>query len=137
MRIFNLITSWLLWLLCAFYVLVVLCLRALDTLPRETTDPDKLAGYTQLMWIALVMFTILAAGACWLRHRFWFSRGQPAGIGFWALTVFFYIMVLFVTAAGFAPYFSGDRSAIQWASCVLGAGFLVVGFPRLPKTTTS
>src|SRR5207248_1592870 len=122
-RTFNLISSWLLWLLCTFYVLFVICIRVLDTIPREQIAPERLARYVQTFWLALAMFTTFAACAYIIRHRVWFARSRTAGLGFWALTVFFYISVLFVTAAGFAPYFAGDRSIIQWVSCVLGVVF--------------
>jgi len=133
MRIFNLISSWLLWLLCVLYALTVFALRILNTTPRPEISPEKLARYVRTFWLALAMVTAFAAGAYFFRRRFWFMRGRPPGLGFWIVTVFFYLSVLFVTAAGFAPFFAGDRSVIQWASCALGAVFIVLGFPRLPQ----
>lgn len=133
MRTFNLISSWLLWLLCAFYAQRVIYLRVFDTVAREPILPDKFARYVQMFWLALAMFGAFAACAYLIRQRFWFSRHRDAGLGFWVLTVFFYLSVLAATAAGFAPYFAGDRSVIQWASCVLGVAFLVLGFPRVPQ----
>jgi hypothetical protein len=137
MRTFNLISSWLLWLLCAFYAQRVIYLRVFDTVAREPILPDKFARYVKMFWLALAMFAACAACAYLIRQRFWFSRQRDAGLGFWVLTVFFYLFVLAATAAGFAPYFAGDRSAIQWASCVLGVAFLALGFPRVPQSPAS
>jgi len=137
MRIFNLISSWLLWLLCAFYAQRVIHLRVLDTVTREPLPADRLARYVQTFWLALAMFTAFAVCAYLIRQRFWFSRPRDAGLGFWVVTVFFYLSVLAVTSAGFAPYFAGDRSVIQWVSCVLGVVFLALGFPRIPRSSAS
>lgn len=137
MRIFNLISSWLLWLLCAFYATAVVAIRVLDTIPRQATSPEKLSRLVQIFWLSLAMFTAFAAAAYLTRRQIWFARRRSVGLGYWALTVFFYFSVLGVTAAGFAPYFSGDRSLIQWASCALGAMFVVIGFPRLPDAPVS
>jgi hypothetical protein len=136
MRIFNLITSWLLWVLCACYALTVLAFLFLDkTSPPENTPPEKLVNFVRTFWLALVIFAACAAGAYFLRWRFWFAKNLRAGLGFWAVTVFFYFSVLFTTLAGFVPYFAGDRSIIQWVSCVLGIIFVVIGFPRVPNVS--
>ena len=136
MRTFNLISAWLLWLFCAFYTLCTLVIRILDVIPRpEKSSPEKLTRYVQTFWIALAVFAVFAAGAYLARRHFWFARGRGAGLGFWSVTMFFYLSVLFLTATGFAPYVVGDRSSIQFASCGLGVLFLVIGFPRVPQAS--
>lgn len=133
MRIFNLIFSWLLWAVCACYALTTLAFLLLDKTPPENTSPEKLASFVRTFWLALAMFTTFAAGAYFLRRRIWFAKNRAAGLGFWAVTVFFYLSVLFMTVAGFVPYFAGDRSVIQSVSCLLGLVFVAMGYPQVPK----
>jgi hypothetical protein len=137
MRIFNLITSWLLWILCACYALTVLAFLFLDQTPPENTSPEKLANFVRTFWLALGIFTACAAGAYFVRRRFWFAKNRRAGFGFWALTVCFYFSILFTTLAGFVPYFAGDRSILQKVSCFLGLVFVVIGYPQVPKVSAT
>jgi hypothetical protein len=133
MRTFNLISSWLFWLVCAFYALGCLFIRGVNTIPVPATVPKDLDAFTRQYWIALAVLTVLATSVYCLRHHFWFKKNRPAGWGFWAVTMTFYFSVLFIAGAGFAPYFLGDRSMIQWASCVLGVAFTALGFPQVPR----
>ena len=137
MRIFNLISSWLLWALCACYALTTLAFLLLDKTPPENTSQEKLASFVRTFWLALAMFTVFATGAYFIRRRVWFARNRSAGLGFWVVTVFFYFSVLFMTLAGFAPYFAGDRSVLQWVSCVLGLIFVAIGYPQVPKKSVA
>src|SRR5438552_3244623 len=89
------------------------------------------------MWLALIMFTAIAVCIYVVRHRLWFLGKRVIGVGFWLTTMVFYVSSLFATAAGFAPYFVGDRSSIQWAGILLGFIFLVLGFPRLPLNSVA
>jgi hypothetical protein len=132
MRYFVLATSWVLWILCGLMSLMFILVGALGNVPPPDNPPRDLAGYTRLFWISLVMFTTITVVIFLLRRRFWIVPKRKAGVGFWLLTVLFYISVLCVNSAGFAPFFAGDRSSIQWISCALAVFFLVVGFPSLP-----
>lgn len=69
-----------------------------------------------------------------IRHYFWFLKKRQMGVGFCILTVVFYISAIIVPFMGFAPFFEGDRSILQWFSSAFGCALLIIGFPKLPKT---
>ena len=131
MRKFTLISSWLLWSLCAFTVMMFTIERAWYIPPAPRQPPKDLTRFTNFIWASLAMFTAFSVCLYLLRRQFWFSSKRKVGIVFWLLTFLFYISILLVSSSGFAPFFVGDRSSLQWASCGLGLIFLIVGFPKL------
>jgi hypothetical protein len=138
MRIFNPLSSCFCWLICAFYALgsVYIKFKGFNfALPRR--PHSQLTTLVTASWVMLGTFTILAAGLWLVRRHFWFARDRPPGLGFWAVTLLFYILVVFATVSGYVPYIQGDRSIIQWVSSAMGIKFLVLGFPGLPRNLKS
>lgn len=83
------------------------------------------------------MSVAFAACLCLFRYHYWFLQKRQIGLGFCFLTLLFYIAMAVIPYMGFAPFFEGDRSILQWASCAGGLAFLIIGFPRLPKVRDS
>lgn len=134
MRIFNAVSSWLLWVVAVLLWLSLLFIRAVNAIPPVTPTPEHAADYTNLFWGSLGIMTGFASIAYFALRYFWHRRRRSPGIGFWLVRVFLYLCVTFISASGFSPYFAvGDRSILQWVSLVLGALFLVLSFPRLPS----
>lgn len=137
MRTFNLVSAWFFWLICTFYALGSLYMRGVNTIRPPGRLPEHLDSFTQQYWIALAVCTVLAAVIYYLRHRVWFQERRNVGWGFWAVSMAYYLFTLFVTMAGYAPYFLGDRSSIQWVSSLFGLVFTGMGFPNLPGRSAS
>ena len=126
MRIFNTITSWLLWIVCVLYWLELLFIRVVNVIPRHVFNPDNAAKFTELYWAALALMTVVSAVVYLIRRRLWYVSQRAPGFGFWLVTVVLSLCVLFVSVSGFTPYFGvGDRSALQWTSLTVGAFFII------------
>jgi hypothetical protein len=135
MRIFNAISSWVLWNLFVFNFAWLLCVRLRDTLPEQYVAPTPPHAFGfRPFWYEFVFFTIIAALSLLLRHRFWFRRFQHPGFGFWALSVLFYCSIHLAILVGFGPYVTfHHRGATEWVTCFVGIVFALLGFPRLPS----
>src|ERR1043166_2200562 len=133
MRTFIRIFSWVAWLFCAYYLLGVWFIPIMNATPPPLHTARRFSDY----WAGLFLFTLVALFTYLLRHRFWFVRWQTPRLGFLELTALFYLSVVFVTAAGFVPYFMGDRSIIQWANCILGTALVMLGIPRVPPNSAA
>ena len=134
MRIFNAISSWVLWILFVFNFAYLVCVRMRDTPPQEYVAPTPPQHFGFLpFWWAFAFFTFVGALLLLLRHQFWFRRFQRPGFGFWALSVLFYGSVQFAVISGFGPYVTFHcRGATEWIACFIGLVFTILGFPRLP-----
>jgi hypothetical protein len=111
-----------------------LFIRIVNAIPPVAATPEHAASYTNLFWGSLAMMTGLSAIAYFALRYFWHRSGRSPGVGFWLISVFLYLSVVFIPASGFSPYFAvGDRGILQWVSLAVGALFLVLSFPRLPS----
>jgi hypothetical protein len=137
MRTFNAISIWFFWSVTFLMCLLWWFIRVVDTIPAPSGPfaPGEVERYTRFFWFNLATMTTLASLLCFGISNFWYRHGRPPGIGFWFSSLFLFVLVLAIPAGGFAPYFAvGDRSALQWVSLVVAGVFLVICFPRLPKS---
>jgi magnesium-transporting ATPase (P-type) len=139
MRVLSAICSWLLWLICFFYVSALTYVRATNWIKVKPQNSQLGHEMMRNSWIVVISFAVVAG--CLLvirRHLFFISASRPkpvrpVGFLFFVIAIVFYLAVLAVIVTGFFPYFFlGVKNAIQWVSCLGGLAFLVAAFPMLP-----
>ena len=135
MRIFALISAWILWLFYSLEAISVLGLQIMKSPPiRGHLNP--VTWYTHWFAVVALLFTVLSIAIYRFRKKRWFKRTHTIGVGFWLSTVLFYICALTATLSPPVPYnVAGERSVLQWAGPVITIFLWVLGFPRLPAKT--
>ncbi|MDB6130281.1 MAG: hypothetical protein JWM04_1388 [Verrucomicrobiales bacterium] len=135
MRFFNLFSAWTGWVLCACYTGGSLYLRLLNSAPASSPSNTSAIYYARYCWFLVALFTCSAAGAYVFRKFIWFEKRKPAGMGFWAVTCILNLSIICLVSLAFASYLAGnDRGPLSWIGIILGVVFLIISFPRLPKT---
>lgn len=131
MRIFNALTAWLLWLGCLY---IWACGTLISVVNSPTAEGIEVPA--NLAWLYRIISLLALAVALvlyFVRYRVWYKKRLPIGLGYWAVTVLFYLCVTAVLMCALTPYFLSRVVDIYIvAGLIVGALLIIISFPLLP-----
>lgn len=131
LSIINLIISWVLWLVCAFYFLGVAAIRFYPKfIANDPLKPTESLSIT-FMGLGVIAFAFLLL---WIRRAVWFKKGKSPRFGYMAYQFPLYFAVLTAIAAPTLGVFMELSGGFLFQfGIVLTLILMVLAFPRIPK----
>lgn len=135
MRIFNALTSWLLWLGCLY---IWACGVLISIVNPPTAERIDVHEDIVLMFRIISLFTLTVALILYfVRYRVWYKKRPSVGLGYWAVTVLYYLCVAALLMCVLSPYFPSRVIDIYFvAGLLVGILLIIISFPLLPAKST-